>query len=69
MKHVKTYESFRNLKNTELQPINEELFGGVINFFKNLWKKTVEDMKKILSTLIIIIFLSLARSTHAQDIL
>lgn len=48
MKHVKTYESFRNLKNTELQPINEELFGGVINFFKNLWKKTVDDMKKIL---------------------
>jgi hypothetical protein len=48
MKHVKTYESFRNFKNTELQPINEELFGGVINFFKNLWKKTVDDMKKIL---------------------
>jgi len=45
MKHVRTYESFRNYKNYE--PINEELFGGVINFFKNLWNKATEELKKL----------------------
>ena len=45
MKHVRTYESFRNYKSYE--PINEGLFGGVINFFKNLWNKATEELKKL----------------------
>lgn len=45
MKHIRTYESYKNYKNYE--PINEELFGGVINFFKNLWNKATEELKKL----------------------
>lgn len=44
MKYVKTFESHRNSK---LEPINEELLGGVINFFKNMWNKAVEEIKKM----------------------
>ena len=28
-------------------PINEELLGGVINFFKGLWTKAMEELKKL----------------------
>lgn len=44
MKYVKSFESHRNSK---LEPINEELLGGVINFFKNMWNKAVEEIKKM----------------------
>jgi hypothetical protein len=44
MKYIKTFESHRNLKNTE--PVNEELLGGVINFFKNLWNKAIAELDK-----------------------
>ena len=46
MKYMKTYESYKNYK--DLEPVNEEIFGKVVNFFKNLWKKSVDDMQKIL---------------------
>jgi hypothetical protein len=45
MKHVRTYESFRNYKNYE--PINEEIFGKIVDFFKNLWGKATEELKKL----------------------
>ena len=45
MKHIRTYESYKNYKNYE--PINEELFGKVVNFFKNLWNKATEELKKL----------------------
>jgi hypothetical protein len=48
MKYVKTFESHRNSKKIEsLEPINEELLGSVINFFKNLWNKATAELKKI----------------------
>ncbi len=45
MKHIRTFESYRNYKNTEM--VNEELLGAAINFFKNLFGKAVEEIKKI----------------------
>lgn len=46
MKYVRSFESYRNSK--KLEPINEELFGGILNFFKNLWNKASEEIKKSL---------------------
>ncbi len=45
MKYVKTFESHRNSK--KLEPVNEELLGGVINFFKNLWNKAMTELDKL----------------------
>ena len=44
MKYVNTFESF---KTKRLQPINEELLGSVINFFKNMWTKATTELKKL----------------------
>ena len=45
MKYVKSFESHRN--SSKLEPVNEELFGGIINFFKGLWSKAMEELKKL----------------------
>jgi hypothetical protein len=45
MKYVKSFESHRNSK--KLEPINEELLGGIMNFFKGLWTKAMEELKKL----------------------
>lgn len=45
MKYVKSFESHRKSKVSE--PVNEELFGGIINFFKGLWSKAMEELKKL----------------------
>ena len=45
MKYIKTFESHRKTKKTE--PVNEELLGGVINFFKNLWNKAIAELDKL----------------------
>ena len=45
MKYVKSFESHKNSKKQE--PVNEELLGGVINFFKNLWNKAVGELEKL----------------------
>lgn len=46
MKYIRTFESHRGVsKNTE--PVNEELLGGVINFFKNLWNKAIAELDKL----------------------
>jgi hypothetical protein len=47
MKHIKTYESYKKNKNKVEEPVNEEFFGSVVNFFKNLWNKAVEELKKL----------------------
>lgn len=45
MKYIKQFESFRKSNKTET--INEELLGSVINFFKNMWNKALEEIKKL----------------------
>lgn len=45
MKYVKSFESHKNSRKEE--PVNEELLGGVINFFKNMWNKAMEELKKL----------------------
>jgi hypothetical protein len=45
MKYVKSFESHRN--SSKIKPVNEELFGGIINFFKGLWSKAMEELKKL----------------------
>ena len=42
MKYLKTYESYRNT-----EPVNEELLGNIINFFKNMWNKATAELKKL----------------------
>ena len=46
MKYIKTFESHRSFR--KLEPINEELLGNILNFFKNLWNKASEEIKKSL---------------------
>ena len=45
MKYLKKYESFKNLNETD--SVNEELLGSVVNFFKGLWTKATEEIKKL----------------------
>jgi hypothetical protein len=45
MKYVKSFESHRN--SNKLEPVNEELLGGVLNFFKNLWNKAIAELDKL----------------------
>ncbi len=47
MKLIRTYESYKKNKNKIEEPVNEEFFGAVVNFFKNLWNKAVEELKKL----------------------
>jgi len=42
MKHIRTYGQFRSS-----EPVNEELLGGLINFFKNMWGKAMEELKSL----------------------
>ena len=44
IKYLKSFESFRIQKN---EVVNEELLGGVINFFKNMWNKALDEIKKL----------------------
>ena len=47
-KYIKTFESFRNSRNEE--PVNEEaILGNIFNFFKNLFKKAQDKLKKLTS--------------------
>jgi hypothetical protein len=45
MKYVKSFESHRKSKIVE--PVNEGIFGGILNFFKNMWSKAMEELKKL----------------------
>jgi hypothetical protein len=42
MKYVKDFSSFRKSK-----PVNEELLGGLLNWFKKMWDKAVTDIQKL----------------------
>ncbi len=44
MKFIRTYESF---KSNRKDSVNEELLGGILNFFKNMWNKAMEELKKL----------------------
>jgi hypothetical protein len=45
MKYIKNFESHRNSK--KIEPLNEELLGGVFNFLKNLWNKAIAELDKL----------------------
>ena len=45
MSYIKKFESFK--KDRNLKSVNEELLSGVLNFFKNMWNKAVEEIKKL----------------------
>lgn len=44
MKHIRKFESF---KNSRSQSVNEEILGSIMNFFKNMWAKAVDEIKKL----------------------
>jgi hypothetical protein len=44
-KYVRKFESFKKFRND--QPLNEEFLASIGNFFKNMWGKAVEEIKKI----------------------
>lgn len=41
MKHIRNFIEFKD------QSINEELLGNILNFFKNMWNKAIEEIKKL----------------------
>lgn len=43
-KYIRKFESF---KKNRYNSVNEELLGGIINFFKNMWGKAMEELKKL----------------------
>lgn len=45
MKYLKDYQKHKTWNS--YSPINEGLFGAVLNFFKNLWAKATEELKKL----------------------
>jgi hypothetical protein len=44
VKYIKTFESYKSKRD---EPVNEELFGGILNFLKNMWGKAVDEIKKL----------------------
>ena len=40
MKYVRNFDSFRKSK-----PVNEELLGGLVNWFKKMWDKSVKELE------------------------
>jgi hypothetical protein len=42
MKYIRDFNNYK-----KDQQINEELLGGIINFFKNMWTKAVDEIKKL----------------------
>jgi hypothetical protein len=42
MRYIKNYNKFKNT-----QPVNEELLGGILNFFKGMWNKAVGELQKL----------------------
>lgn len=50
MKHIRTFESYRSLRNKEteqLEPVNEEIFGAIGKFLGNLFKNIKQKINKI----------------------
>lgn len=42
MKHIKGFEKFRGSK-----PVNEELLGGLMNWFKKMWDKSIKELEAL----------------------
>ena len=32
---------------SEIEPINEEILGKIVNFFKNTWNKAIQELEKL----------------------
>lgn len=32
---------------SEIEPVNEEILGKIVNFFKNMWNKAIEELEKL----------------------
>ena len=32
---------------SEIEPINEEILGKIVNFFKNMWNKAIQELEKL----------------------
>lgn len=47
MKHIRTFESFRNNKNIQGEPVNEEIFGFIGNLFGKLFKSIKRVVNKV----------------------
>ena len=47
MKHIRTFESFRNKKYIQEEPVNEEIFGFIGNLFGKLFKSIKRVVNKI----------------------
>jgi hypothetical protein len=47
MKHIRTFESFRNKKNIQEEPVNEEIFGFIGNLFGKLFKSIKRVVNKV----------------------
>ena len=47
MKYIRSFESHKKFSKKVEEPVNEELLGGVINFFKNLWNKAIAELDKL----------------------
>jgi hypothetical protein len=45
MKYIKSFQSHKEFRKSDT--VNEELLGGVINFFKNLWNKALAELDKL----------------------
>lgn len=45
MKYIKHFETYR--KELKSEPVNEEFLAAIGNFFKNIWAKGVEEIKKL----------------------
>lgn len=45
MKYIKQFETYR--KELKSGPVNEEFLAAIGNFFKNIWAKGVEEIKKL----------------------
>jgi hypothetical protein len=41
MRHIKNFNKFK------FKPINEELLGGLVNWFKKIWDKAVQELSKM----------------------
>ena len=42
MKYVRNFENFRKNK-----PVNEELLGGLVNWFKKMWDKSIKELEEM----------------------
>jgi hypothetical protein len=32
---------------SDIEPVNEEILGKIVNFFKNMWNKAIQELEKL----------------------